>query len=377
GAEATAPGSRARKTSGVALFAAGIGAGTVGLAGVGSTGVTVALMAVGAVGVFLGVTILSPLAVGLVTTVFGWPMRKVAGVAGKLAQKNAARNPRRTASTAAALMIGLALVTTALVFGQSVKATIATTFDDVAIAEYYVTDDLEDVDFPTTLAAEIRKSDAVDAASGFRYIEARMNETITDVAAVEFDQLPLLLDIDIGAGGLDTTVANPMLISADEADALQVGVGDTITAEFPHGTTVEATIAGIFHDQVIMVQDYVFDTSVFDNAGVDAADEWLAFSIPDGTDTTTIDALIVAMSEQFPQGHFETGDDFQKRIVGFIDETLAVVNVMVALAVIIALIGIANTLALSVFERTRELGLIRAVGMTRRQLRRMVRFEAA
>jgi putative ABC transport system permease protein len=377
GAEATAPGSRTRKISGVALFAVGIGAGTVGLAGVGSTGVTVAFMAVGAVGVFLGVTILSPLAVGLVTTVFGWPMRKVAGVAGKLAQKNAARNSRRTASTAAALMIGLALVTTALVFGQSVKASIVTTFDDVAIAEYYVTDDLEDVEFPTTLAAEIRKSEAVDAATGFRYIEARMNETVTDVAAVEFDQLPLLLDIDIGAGGLDTAVANPMLISADEADALQVGVGDTITAEFPHGTTVEATIAGIFHDQVIMVQDYVFDISVFDNAGVDAADEWVAFSIPDGADTTIIDALIVTMSEQFPQGHFESGDEFQKRIVGFIDETLAVVNVMVALAVIIALIGIANTLALSVFERTRELGLIRAVGMTRRQLRRMVRFEAA
>ncbi|RLE26710.1 MAG: hypothetical protein DRJ50_00260 [Actinobacteria bacterium] len=377
GADAKAPGSRTRKISGSTLLGAGIGAGTLGLAGVGSTSLTVALMALGAIGVFLGVTILSPLAVGFVTAVFGWPMRKLAGVAGKLAQKNAARNARRTASTAAALMIGLALVTTALVFGQSVKSTIASTFDDVAIAEYYATDDLQEVDFPTTLAAEIRESDAVDAATGFRYVEARVNETITEVAAVEFDQLPVLLDIDIGEGGFDTSVANPVLISADEADTLELGVGDTITTEFSSGTIVEATITGTFHDQVIMEQDYVFDTTVFDSAGVNAADEWLAFSIPDGADTAAVDALIVTLSEQFPQGYFETADDFQKRIVGFIDETLAVVNIMVALAVIIALIGIANTLALSVFERTRELGLIRAVGMSRRQLRRMVRFEAA
>ncbi len=114
----------AARSSGVGLFAAGLASGAVGLAGVGSTAVTVATLAFGVVAIFLGVTLLSPLVVGVVTRLFGWPMRKVTGVAGRLAQKNAARNPRRTATTAAALMIGLALVTTALVVGQSVKSTI-------------------------------------------------------------------------------------------------------------------------------------------------------------------------------------------------------------------------------------------------------------
>ena len=104
------------------------------------------------VAIFLGVTLLSPMAVGGITRLFGWPMRKVTGVAGRLAQTNAARNPRRTATTAAALMIGLALVTTALVVGQSVKATIGSTFEQSSKADYYISDDLDDVDFPATLA---------------------------------------------------------------------------------------------------------------------------------------------------------------------------------------------------------------------------------
>ncbi len=376
-ADATAPGSRTRKISGCALLIAGAGAGAMGLTGFGSTPITIAMLATGAAGVFLGVTILSPLVVGLVTAVLGWPTSRIAGIAGTLAQKNAARNPRRTASTAAALTIGLALITTALVLGQSVKAGIAKAFVESAVAEYYVTDDLEEVTFPTTLAAQLQNSNLVDAATGFRYAEVRMNETITVIAAAEFDQLPSLLDLDIDEGGFDTTVANPLLISGDEAEALGLEVGDTVTTEFSHGTIVEATITGVFRDQLIISQDYVFDTAVFDRAGVDIADEWLAFSTRDGTDPAALDALIVGLADQFPHGHFETSAEFQKRIVGFVDGALLVVNVMVALAVIIALIGITNTLALSVFERTRELGLIRAVGMTRRQLRRMVRYEAA
>ena len=124
GATAGGVGSRRRMVAGVGLFGAGLAAGLCGLAGVGSTTATVAALALGAIAIFLGVAMLSPLAVRIVTGVFGWPMR-IAGVAGGMARKNAARDPRRTATTAAALMIGLALVSTALVVGQSVKATSA------------------------------------------------------------------------------------------------------------------------------------------------------------------------------------------------------------------------------------------------------------
>ncbi|MGI9641834.1 MAG: FtsX-like permease family protein, partial [Acidimicrobiia bacterium] len=340
------------------------------------------LMAVGAISIILGVTLLSPLVVGAITAVLGWPLHRAAGVAGSMAQKNATRNPRRTATTAAALMIGLALVSTALVVGQSIKTTLGTTIEESTKADYFVTDQLEEVTFPTSLAAELDQSPAVDAVSGFRYVEARVGSSVSDVAAADLEVMDQLLDIDVREGGYPTDTDAAVLVSADEATSSGIGVGDQITAEFSNGSTTTAVVAGVFHDQAIVVEDYLFDTQVFDSVGVRETDEWLAISVVDGVvdgveASTAVDALVAGVVDQFPHADVETADQFRDRIEGLIDDTLAMVNVMVALAVIIALIGIANTLALSVFERTKELGLVRAVGMTRRQLRRMVRFEAA
>ncbi|MGD9701160.1 MAG: ABC transporter permease [Acidimicrobiia bacterium] len=377
GADAGAAGSRTRKIAGFGLFGAGLAAGAAGLSGIGSTAVTVAGLAFGAIAIFVGVTVLSPLAVRGVTGLFGWPMRMLAGVAGRLAQKNAARNSRRTATTAAALMIGLALVTTALVVGASVKATIGSTFEQSAKADYYLTDDLEEVEFPATLASEISDSDVVAAATGFTQFEARVDGTVTDVVGLDFDQIDAVLDLDVQAGGFDRNAVNPVVVSVDEANAIGAGVGDVLGIEVANGSRVETTVVGLFDDQAILTEDYVLDTSVLAAAGITPAPAWLAISIADGASPADVDTLVARLSAEYPYASVETAAEFRQRIDGMIDGVLTMVNVMVALAVIIALIGIANTLALSVFERTRELGLVRAVGMTRRQLRRMVRFEAA
>lgn len=370
-------GSRRRKVAGLGLLAGGLLAGFAGLAGLGSTVVTAAALTFGTIAVFLGVTLLSPLAVRPVTGVLGWPLRPVAGVAGRMAQRNAARNPRRTATTAAALMIGLTLVCTAFVVGASVKATVGAAFDRSAKAEYYVTDDLDEVDFPVTLAGDLRSSDIVDAATGFTPFEARVDGTVTDVVGFDFGEIERLLDLDVRAGGFDSAVTNPAVVSVDEATASGLAVGDVLSVETAHGTRVDATIAGLFADQAILGEDYLFDTSVLDAAGVAPTASWLAVSTVDGASPADVDALVTDLSTSYPYASVETAAEFRDRVEGMVDAVLAMVNVMVALAVIIALIGIANTMALSVFERTRELGLVRAVGMTRRQLRRMVRFEAA
>ncbi len=377
GAEAGAAGSRTRKVSGFGLFGLGVLAGAAGLSGAGSTTVTIATIAFGAIAMFLGVTLLSPLVVGAATGVLGWPMRKMAGVAGQLAQKNAARNSRRTATTAAALMIGLTLVSTALVVGESIKKTIGSAIDQSARADYYLTDQLEEVEFPAGLAAEIRESDVVAAATGFTQVQARVDGTVSDVIGVDFDQIESLLDLDLQDGSFITNVANPVVVSVDEATAIGAAVGELLPTEFANGATIDATIVGLFDDQAIMSEDYLYDNSVLATAGVPQPAEWIVVSIDEGASPTAIDAFVTSLRDEFPAADVETADQFRKRIAGSIDQILAMVNVMVALAVIIALIGIANTLAMSVFERTRELGLVRAVGMTRRQLRRMVRFEAA
>jgi putative ABC transport system permease protein len=274
-------------------------------------------------------------------------------------------------------MIGLALVSTALVVGESIKSHIGTTLEDVATADYFVTDQLEEVDFPPALADEVGGSSVVDSVSGFRYLEVQVDGVIADVTSADFAQVETLLNIDVEEGGYDTTVINPVVVHSDEAETLGLSVGQSITTEFGNGASIDSTITGLFTDQSLITSDYLYDNSVFETANVVQADEWLAFTFMDGANPAEVAALIAAISDEFPHADVETSAAFTERIQGFVDDTLAIVNVMVALAVVIALIGIANTLALSVFERTRELGLIRAVGMTRRQLRRMVRFEAA
>jgi putative ABC transport system permease protein len=294
-----------------------------------------------------------------------------------LAQRNAARNSRRTATTAAALMIGLTLVTMALVVGDSVKASMGSTFERSAKADYYVSDDLDDVQFPASLAGQVGQSDAVTAATGFAQVDARVDGTVTSIVGFDFDQIDNLLDLSLTQGSFVSDVAHPAVVSTDEAKATGAELGDTVTVESASGASVDATIVGLFDDQALIGEDYLFDTRVLNEAGLTADAEWLAFSFADDASQTSKDAVIAGLADEYPYASIETADQFRDRIGAEVDKILAMVNAMVALAVVIALIGIGNTLALSVFERTRELGLVRAVGMTRRQVRRMVRFEAA
>jgi putative ABC transport system permease protein len=323
------------------------------------------------------VALASPLAVRHITAFFGWPLGRLAGITGRMATHNAARNPRRTATTAAALMIGLALVCTALVVGESVKSTIASTYDDAALADHYVSDQLEEVTFPAQLPAELRASGVADAVSGFTYLDARIEGTPTDVVALELDQVAALLDLGVVQGDLGSDVAHAVVVSSDEAAATGAQPGDVVAVELAGGSSVEATVVGVFTDQSVLTADYLVDRRVLAAAGVTEAPEWLAVSLVPDAPSEEVEAMVAGLSERFPYAEVETAAEFAERMGAIVDDLLTMVNVMVALAVLIALIGIANTLALSVFERTRELGLVRAVGMTRRQLRRMVRMEAS
>jgi putative ABC transport system permease protein len=364
-----AAGGLASTAAGALVAAGGVASGSSAVAGLG--------LAAGVMLIVLGVTVLSPLVVRHVTAVVGWPLVKFAGTPGRLAQRNAARNARLTATTASALMIGLALVTTALVVAQSVKATIGSAFERSARADYYVTDELDDVDFPATLADELRGSGVVDAAAGFTQVDARVDGTEASVVGFDFGQIDELLDLDVRAGGFDTRVALPAVVSVDRSEATGTGVGDVLRLEMAGGRPVEVTVVGLFDDQAILGEDYLVDTSVLTGAGIQPTAVMLALSISDDASPAAAEAFLTDLSAQYPNAFVETAGEFQDRVAGMIDDILMMVNVIVALAVVIALIGIANTLALSVFERTRELGLLRAVGMTRRQLRRMVRYEAA
>ncbi len=376
GAVAGAVGNRVRMIVGTVLTIAGLAAGSAGLFSATSVTSVLILLVGGAIGVFIGVTMLSPLVAVPVINVLGWPLRRVLGSSGHLAKQNAGRNPQRTAATAAALMIGLAVVSMTLTVGESVKAQFRSTLESSVMADYLAVEPIGV--FPEEFGAGLVDTGVVDTISRFRYDRAEIGGVLQTMQGTDLVETEALFDIDISSGvASDPTVTDPVLVANEEAEALGIEVGDTIPFAFENGTELDLTVIGIYDDNTVIDEYYLLDLSTWEAAGASTGDDWLALSLVDGVTTDQADAAFAPMAEQFPQADISTTGQFVDGIEDEIDQLLTAVNAMVVLAVIIALVGIANTLALSVFERTRELGLLRAVGMTRRQVRRMIRLEAA
>ncbi len=376
GAAAGSASTRLRMALGGLLAAAGVAAGSVGLFVASTTTSIILLLAAGAIGVFVGVTMLSPLVAVPVTRALGWPLRRALGASGHLAQQNAGRNPQRTATTAAALMIGLAVVAMTLTVGESVKAQFRSTLESSVRADYLAIENAST--FPPEVAERFTESGVVDTLTRFRYDRAIIDGVEQTLMGSDLAATEVLFDIGVSSGvATDPTVTDAVLVANEEADALGIDVGDTIPMTFESGASRDMTVIGIFEDNTVIEEYYLVDLSTFAAVGASTGDDWLAMNLTDGTTEGQADAVFAPIAEEFPGMDLSTTNAFVDSIEGQIDQALAAVNVMVVLAVVIALIGIANTLALSVFERTRELGLLRAVGMTRRQLRRMIRLEAA
>ncbi len=378
GIAAGAVSGRLRSTIGGALLLAGAVAGGAGLFAASSTASIVALLAAGSIGVFVGVTMLSPLVAEPLTRALGWPLRRTLGMSGRLAQQNAGRNPHRTATTAAALMIGLAVVSMTLTVGESVKAQLRSTLESSVEADYLAIDDTGGAaPFPNAVATEFERSAAAETVTSFRYDRAEIGGEIRPVMGTDLAATELLFDLGVGDGRVsDPDVVDPVLVSNEEAEAAGIDVGDVVPMRFASGIERDLTVIGVYDDDIVTDEPFLLDLSTWDEVGATGTDTWIALSLADGYDPERADRAFSSIAADYPQVEISSANDYVERVEGTIDQALTAVNVMVALAVIIALIGIANTLALSVFERTRELGLLRAVGMTRRQLRRMVRLEA-
>ncbi len=378
GIAAGAVSGRLRSTIGGALLLAGAVAGGAGLFAASSTASIVALLAAGSIGVFVGVTMLSPLVAEPLTRALGWPLRRTLGMSGRLAQQNAGRNPHRTATTAAALMIGLAVVSMTLTVGESVKAQLRSTLESSVEADYLAIDDTGGAaPFPNAVATEFERSAAAETVTSFRYDRAEIGGEIRPVMGTDLAATELLFDLGVGDGRVsDPDVVGPVLVSNEEAEAAGIDVGDVVPMRFASGIERDLTVIGVYDDDIVTDEPFLLDLSTWDEVGATGTDTWIALSLADGYDPERADRAFSSIAADYPQVEISSANDYVERVEGTIDQALTAVNVMVALAVIIALIGIANTLALSVFERTRELGLLRAVGMTRRQLRRMVRLEA-
>ncbi len=335
------------------------------------------LVALGALLLFFGVVVLlatfaRPLAGGL-----GRPLRLI-GVTGTLARGNAMRNPRRTAATASALVVGLALVGLVAIFGESAKASVAEAVDRGIRADY-VLKAQQFAGFSPQVADRLRDLPELDAVASFRFGNVRVDLGEETVAGVDPDALGDVVDLRVRRGSIGDMGDDGMLVHRDTAERLGLEVGETRAVQFPRGF-FPLRVAGIYEQEDFTggfpVPFVVAQPAYERGFGPDDQDSLVYVSATDGDTGAARVAIRQALGDDFPNIDVLTREEYKDEQERAIDRFLAVTVALLLLAELIAVLGIVNTLALSVFERTRELGLLRVVGTTRRQVRRMVRGES-
>ena len=367
------PPSKTRAVIGTLLAVGGTGAILAGLYGdAGST-----LVLGGIPIVMIGAITLAPLASRPLAAVIGSPLRW-RGVSGDLARQNAMRNPRRTASTAAALMIGLALVVSMGVFAASLKASFGTILGEATNAKLFVAPaSAQGGGFSPEVSKVVRDVPGVTAVSPTGFGQAKFaGGDISQFSSVDPATVERALNLEITDGSAKGLGADGVLVSTDAAKKHGWTVGDTVPAEFAATGKKDLTVRGIFGGTGYLNGDYIISLEAQEANVGDRLDSSALVLLEDGTEVGQMQDRITAALAGHPDAQVLDRKGYEKQISGLVDQLLAFVSVMLLLAVIIALLGIVNTLALSVFERTRELGLLRAVGMTRGQVRAMVRWES-
>lgn len=355
-----------------------LGLGTLALAGGLFGGGGIGLVGLGALVFYGGVAMLSPLVATPLSRIIGAPAARFRGIPGRLGRLNAMRNPRRTASTAAALMIGLGLVSFVTIMAASLKTSFAATLDRSMKADYIIQGPGGgQYPFSREVALKLAQKRELQVVSPMRfYGEFKLDGVTKHNDAVDPYTFGDVMDIDLRRGRLVDFLPGTMLISDRVADGKGWQVGQRIEVVFPRTGAQLMEIVGVYHDDALFSNGYVITLDDYTaNAGDDLDYLVLAKRAPGVSDAAARSAVDPILG-QYPSVMLQNQSEFKEQVAGQIDQLLGLVFVLLLLAVVIAVIGIVNTLALSVFERTRELGLLRAVGMGRRQLRRMIRWES-
>jgi putative ABC transport system permease protein len=350
-----------------------------GIWGAHGTGAVLGAMGFGALLVFFGVALFTAQLIRPLASVLGIPGDRLAGAPGILARENATRNPQRTGSSAAALMIGLALVTLVTMLATSIRASFFGAVDKIFIADYAVTAENNFDLIPTSIDNALKSTPGVHDVVGVRSGEARLLGAKHSISAVApgGSRIFRMKWTEGSPQVMDTLGANGAFVDKDFAKKHHLTVGSPIKALVPGGETPTFTVKGIFDPPAggSPFASVTISSEAFDRLYTPPQNQFVFLNV-DGGVTKANDAKLDAALKGFPNAKVQDRDEFKSNQASFLKNILNVLYVLLALSVIVSLFGIVNTLVLTIYERTRELGMLRAVGMTRWQVRWMVSLES-
>ncbi len=364
-----------RSGIGVVITAVGLAlllAGLFGSTGIGTVGL-------GALAVLLGVFVLSPLFARALAHAIGAPLSKLKGITGTLARENAARNPRRTATTAAAVMIAVSLVGFITIFAASANASIGAAIDKQLNTDYIITSGSNGgggaiAGLSPLLDEKIAALPEIAASTPVRLGSVGINGGRTFVNATDAAAGGQLLDLNGVAGSFSSIEHNGIAVSKRKADSHHWAIGSTIPVTFVDAGKVNLKVGFIYKANTF--GDYFISLSTYKKNFQQQLDFLILAKLKPGVSSDQGRAALEPLLKKYPTAKLKDNAQYKADQKKQVNQVLNLFYVLLFLAVIIALLGITNTMTLSIHERTKELGLLRAVGESRRQVRSMIRWEA-
>ena len=365
------------------LMLGGIALVLIGLFGNQQTGDAALMLGGGAALVLFGVSLYSPRLVPPLAGAIGAPLERIRGLTGRLARENSQRNPSRTAATAAALMIGLALVSFVTIFAAGLKASIADAIDNSFQGELEIQNTNGFDPIPTAAAEAARKVPGVQTVSTLQSTQVKIDGVGGKPRVTGLDPATAaqVLKLDFQGDTTEQTFRGltdtQTIVDKSFADSNDLAVGDTVHLLGQTGKRSEFRIIGEVKDNADLLGSMVVTHAAMARDFAVTQDTFDFIKLAPGADADTVQEQInTLLARQFPTAEVMNQQELKKNQENQINPLLGLVYALLSLAIVVSLFGIANTLALSIYERTRELGMLRAVGMSRRQVRTMIRYES-